>query len=114
MKKLLLIIVMCILSVGAFAQKTYVREGNVFTTTRSSTGKVKSEPTKTKFMHKDTKGNEYPIFISSTGSCFVVKTSAKTGKEYRNYLGPEMSMEICKELGVEYKGKKPTNKDDKK
>ena len=113
MKKFLLIIVMCILSVGAFAQKTYIREGNVFTTTRSSTGKVKSEPVKTKFIHKDTKGNEYPIFMSSTGSCFVVKTSAKTGKEYRNYLGPEMSMEICKELGVEYKGKKPT-KDDKK
>ena len=114
MKKLLLIIIMVIVSVGAFAQKTYVREGNVFTTTKFSTSRTKSEPTKTKFIHKDTKGNEYPIFMSSTGSCFVVKTSAKTGKEYRNYLGPEMSMEICKELGIEYKGKKPTNKDDKK
>ena len=51
MKKFLLIIVMFIVSIGAFAQKTYVREGNVFTTTRSSTGKVKSEPVKTKFIH---------------------------------------------------------------
>ena len=44
--------------------------------------------------------------MSSTGSCFVIKTSAKTGKEYRNYLGPEISEQMCKELNVEYKGKK--------
>ena len=55
---------------------------------------------------KDSKGNEYPVYMSSTGSCFVIKTSAKTGKEYRNYLGPEISEQMCKELNVEYKGKK--------
>ena len=47
--------------------------------------------------------------ISANGSCFVNKISSKTGKEYKYYLGPEISQEICKEMGVEYKGKKSTS-----
>lgn len=44
--------------------------------------------------------------MSSTGSCFVMRVSSKTGKEYKSYLGPEISQQICKELNVEYKGKR--------
>lgn len=93
-----------ILSITINAQ-SYTREGNTFI---SFTGvlKTKTEPVKTAFTWKDSKGNEYPIYISKTGSCFVIKISNKTGKEYRKYLGPEVSAQICKELGVEYKYKR--------
>lgn len=84
--------------------QTYTRSGNTFI---SSTGeRVKAEPVKTKFTWKDSKGNEYPIYISSKGSCFVIKGKDKNGKDKKTYLGPEISQQICKELGVEYKGKK--------
>lgn len=98
-------LILFIVAVGcvANAQSNVVRNGNVFefSTTRSA----KSEPTKTKFIvKKDDK--EYPVYMSANGSCFILKVSSKTGKEYRQYLGPEISQQMCKELGVEYKGKK--------
>ena len=101
----LLTLLLLVLAMGLAANaQTYTRTGNTFI---SSTGeRVKAEPVKTKFTWKDSKGKEYPVYISSNGSCFVIKVSAKTGKEYRNYLGPEISQQICKELGIEYKGKK--------
>ena len=101
MKKLLIILVLLCVGLTSNAQN-YTREGNTFVSTKT----VKAEPVKTKFTWKDSKGKEYPVYISSNGSCFVIKVSAKTGKEYRNYLGPEISQQICKELGIEYKGKK--------
>lgn len=83
--------------------QSFTRSGNTFTIT--STKKTKSEPKKTKFtVEKD--GKSYPVYVGSTGSCFILKTSSKTGKEYRNYLGEELSRTICKEMGVEYKPKK--------
>lgn len=91
---------------SSITAQNYKRNGNTFTMT--STKKIKSEPKQTKFtVEKD--GKKYPVYIGSTGSCFILKTSSKTGKEYRNYLGPEISTTICKELGVEYKGKSKTN-----
>ena len=104
MKKILFILLL-LLTVGTTINaQNYTREGNTFI---SSTGeRSKSEAIKTKFTWKDSKGNEYPVYMSKSGSCFVIKISKKTGKEYKNYLGPEISEQICKELGVEYKGKK--------
>ena len=52
---------------------------------------------KTGFTWKDSKGNEFPIYIEQTGSCFVIKTS-KSGEDYRAYLGEEVSEQIRKEL----------------
>ena len=52
---------------------------------------------KTDFTWKDSKGDEYPVYIAHTGSCFVIKTS-KSGEEYRAYLGEEVSERINKEL----------------
>ena len=103
--KRLFALLLLVLAMGLAANaQTYTRSGNTFI---SSTGeRVKAEPVKTKFTWKDSKGREYPVYISKTGSCFIIKVSAKTGKEYRNYLGPEISQQICKELNVEYKGKK--------
>ena len=101
MKKLLIMLVLLCVGLTSNAQN-YTREGNTFVSTKT----VKSEPVKTKFTWKDSKGREYPVYISSNGSCFVIKVSSKTGKEYKNYLGPEISEQICKELNIEYKGKK--------
>ena len=101
----LLTLLLLVLAMGLAANaQTYTRSGNTFISSKGE--RVKAEPVKTKFTWKDSKGKEYPVYISSNGSCFVIKVSAKTGKEYRNYLGPEISQQICKELGIEYKGKK--------
>lgn len=108
MKKFLFILLLAILSFNVSVAETKItREGNTFvqTSTHGSKGTV----TKTKYQWKDSKGTIYDVYMSSTGSCFVNKISSKTGKEYRYYLGPEISEQICRELGVEYKGKKSTS-----
>ena len=68
-------------------------------TTLKSDGQIyeKSKFTKTGFTWKDSKGDEYPVYMAHTGSCFVIKTS-KSGKDYRAYLGEEVSEQIRKEL----------------
>ena len=40
----------------------------------------------TGFIWKDSRGDEYPVYMAYTGSCFVIKTS-KSGEYYRAYLG---------------------------
>lgn len=85
------------------AGQDYKRNGNIFESTKVI--RSKSEPIKTEFTYKDSDNITYPIYISSTGSCFINKISKKSGKEYRKYLGAEISEEICKELKITYKGK---------
>lgn len=92
---------LCMNSSNVYAQ--IVREGNTFS---QQTTRVKDEPTKTQFTWKDSSGTQYPIYVSSNGSCFVIMTSKKTNKEYRKYLGKEISMQICKEMKITYKPKK--------
>lgn len=105
MKKLFIMAAM-LLALSVNNSSTYAqsvkREGTTFVV---SSSRSKSEPTKTKFTWKvgDT---EYPIYISSTGSCYIIKVSKKTGKEYKQYLPKKVCAEICKELNVEYKPKK--------
>ena len=53
--------------------------------------------TKTGFTWKDSKGDEYPVYMAYTGSCFIIRTS-KSGDDYRAYLGEEVSGQIRKEL----------------
>ena len=57
----------------------------------------KLEFSNTGFTWKDSKGDEYPVYMAYKGSCFVIKTS-KSGEEYRAYLGEEASERINKEL----------------
>lgn len=90
----------------ADAQTNYKQEGNVF----SSVKTIKTiENEKTPYVWKDSKGKEYPIYISNSGSCYVIRTSSKTGKTYKQYLGPEISIKICENLGREYKAKTKIN-----
>ena len=71
------------------------RDTTILQATDSTTEVIK----KTKFIWRDSKETEYPVYIKSNGSCFVVKTSVKTREQYRVYLDPEISKQICKELG---------------
>lgn len=101
---LLLISICCGMIANADGNKSYKCEGNTY----SSTGRVKSNPTaiNTGFNWTDSKGKSYPIYMSASGSCYIIKKSNKTGKDYKEYMKPEVSQDICKKLGKEYKGKK--------
>lgn len=104
MKKLIVSVLVALM----LAMPTYgdvVKSGNTFIQTSSKTTITKKQVTKTKYTWQDSKGNTYPIYISESGSCFIYKVSKKTGKEYKQYLGKEVSMQICKELGITYKSK---------
>ena len=71
-------------------------EDSVFHNVSSENRQIQ-DLTKTGFTWKDSKGDEYPVYIAHTGSCFVIKTS-KSGEDYRAYLGEEVSEQIRKEL----------------
>ena len=64
-----------------------------------------SSERETGFTWEDSKGNTYPIYMGKTGACYVKKISKKSGNEYKEYLGEEISRDICKQLNVEYEGK---------
>ena len=104
MKKLFVIAAMLLafsVNSSTYAQSVK-REGTTFVV---SSSRSKLEPIKTKYTWK-VDDTEYPIYISTNGSCYIIKTSKKTGKEYKQYLPKEVCAEICKELGIEYKTKK--------
>lgn len=44
----------------------------------------------------DNDGKVYPVYTTSRGSLFVIRTSKKTGKEYRYYLQTEAKKEEAK------------------
>ena len=55
-----------------------------------------SDTVLTKYFYITANGVKYPIYMSSTGECFIVKTSTMTGKQYKQYL-----TEISKQLKYE-------------
>lgn len=107
MKHFIMAILLALLGVNnssSYAQE-FTREGNTFSSVQQN-GRSSTPPIKTEFIYKDTDGKQYPIYCSqSTGSCFIVKTSKRTGKPYRKYLGAEISKQVCREIGIEYKPK---------
>lgn len=107
MRTIILSIIMmfaCVNNSNIYAQVT--RVGNTFKSSSVRTTH-KADTLVTKYTFQDSKGIEYPIIVNKgSGSCFVWKRSGKTGKYYRQYMKPEVSSAICKELGIEYKSKK--------
>jgi hypothetical protein len=77
------VLLFVLLSSGAFAQSTIKRDadGNF-----TQVSKSKEAPVKTGHWYKDSKGRKYDVYMNAKGRLFVIKTSAKTGKEYRYYL----------------------------
>lgn len=94
--------VLVLISTTCFAQSV-VKEGKTFKVVNT---KSASKATKTEFTWKDSKDNIYPIFMSKSGACYIIKISKKTDKEYKQYLSKEISSQIAKEYGIEYKPKK--------
>ena len=84
------------------------RDGNNFIAQSSGRSKAEAKATTYTFTAKD--GKTYPIYLSVNGRAYILRTSGKTGNEYKQYLDEEISRTICKELKVEYKEKKTTNK----
>ena len=91
MKKIILSILMVLSLTLATNAQTVTRQGNTFT--QVSNTKSSGKETKTPYTYKDSKGIEYPIYLSSTGKAFIKKISKKTGKEYKQYL-PEVGKQI--------------------
>lgn len=85
---------------NAFSQESnYKREGNNFVKEQviKSSNDIKTEFTYT------VGDNVYPIYITQNGRCYIIRTSKKTGKNYKQYLSKEICLEICAEMHIEYK-----------
>lgn len=104
MKKLIVSIIMLASVFTASAgNPSYTKEGNTYKTEKVAKSSTEES---TEFLWEDSKGNKYPIFIGPSGACYVHRISKKTGKQYKYYLGEDISKEICKSLGREYKPSK--------
>lgn len=88
------------------AEAQVQRNGNTFSasSTRSTT---KGDTIVTSFKWEDSHGETYPIICSKkSGACYIWKQSKKTGRMYRQYMKPEVSEAVCKELNINYTPKK--------
>ena len=92
-----LVLAICMISCTANKNDVNVVDRSISETESSTTQKDETSPVKTKFVWKNSLGEEFPVYINSHGSCFIIKKS-KSGKSYRAYLGEEVSEQICKEL----------------
>lgn len=82
------------------------KEGKTFIQEKAS---VDNKDIKTEYTYKDKNDNLYPIFLhkitkgdnAGKWSCYIFKTSKKTGKEYKYYLkDEEMIKQIVTEMGL--------------
>lgn len=90
-------LVALVLSITCYAD--VVKEGNVITITKTTT--LVNEKQSTGLIYKDSKGNTYLIYKSKNNKFYVMKTSQKTGKEYKYYLPKEAQETLKKELGIQ-------------
>lgn len=110
MKKTLTTLFLLALTLCASAQekateKTYKRDGKAFVQT--ATAQASTNDTPTAYVWRDKQGNEYPIILhtyrkgekAGRTTAYVIRTSKKTGKEYKYYLpdGERIATEILNE-----------------
>ena len=91
----------------AGAQGAFKREGYNFTQVTNKKGTAGQQQAATATLHTYTTkdGTKYPIYLSRNGRAFIIRTSKKTGNEYRQYLGEEISRQVCRDMNVTYKEK---------
>ena len=79
MKKLIVILLLCI-SIQGISQKVSVdKDGNYHPL-------AKLENKKTDKLYIDKDGTKYPVYINSKNKPYIIRKSKKTGKEYKAYL----------------------------
>ena len=93
MKYIIALLVVFSMSITSYAD--VVRNGDNFKVEKTTSV---NQDTKTKYTWEDKEGNKYPIFITKKGACYVLRTSKKTGKEYKYYLPKDIQETIKKEL----------------
>lgn len=96
MKKFIICLFLSIFAVTGYAEVK--REGDTFKVEKTATT---SSDTQTKYTWQDKGGNKYPIYITKKGACYVIRTSKKTGKEYKYYLSKDIQETIKKELNIQ-------------
>ena len=96
MKYLITLLVVLLMSITGYAD--VVRDGDTFKVERTTSV---NQNTKTKYTWEDKEGNKYPIYITKKGACYVLRTSKKTGKEYKYYLPKDIQEAIKKELNIQ-------------
>lgn len=94
MKKFILCILLALFCINIHAEVK--REGDTFKVEQST----KASDTQTKYTWEDKEGNKYPIYITKKGTCYVIRTSKKTGREYKYYLPKNIQETIKKELNI--------------
>ena len=92
-----LVLALCIISCTANQNDVNVVDRSISETKSSTAKKDEISPMKTKFVWGNSFGEEFPVYINSHGSCFIIKKS-KSGKSYRSYLGEEVLKQINNEL----------------
>ena len=75
--------------------QSVTRQGKIFIQQSNSNKIEKDTATLTGYYYQTADGTKYPIYISSKGKCFILRTSSKTGKQYRQYL-PEVTKQLSK------------------
>lgn len=65
-----------------------VRNGNNFSVVAKN-----KEDKKTQYTFTTKDGKVYPIYLSAKGKAYILRTSSKTGKQYKQYL-PEIGKQI--------------------
>ena len=74
--------------------QSVIRQGNTFVQD-SSSNRIKKEPAiATPYVFQTSDGTKYPIYMSNSGKCFIIRTS-KNGKQYKQYL-PEVTKQLSK------------------
>jgi hypothetical protein len=85
-----LITMLLILSLGFAAQAQTVKvdaQGNYIAVKDTATKANKPDSGKdTGKTYTDSKGKKWPVMESANGKLYVLRTSAKTGNQYRQYL----------------------------
>lgn len=96
MKYIITLLVALIVGVASYAE--VVREENTFKVERTTSV---NQDTQTEYKWQDKEGNEYPIYITKKGSCYILRVSKKTGNEYKYYLPKEVQEQIKIELNIQ-------------
>lgn len=81
MKKLIILIVLLLLVIIAYSQTKVDKNGNFY-----SQSEKKTSYTLTTKLYTDSKGVIYSVYINDEGKYYIIKTSKKTGKQYKQQL----------------------------